>query len=207
MNKTDLLFYERELWKAGFRCIAGIDEAGRGPLAGPVVAAAVIFPQQQPCIDGMNDSKQLSAKRRAELKSIIECKALSIGVGIVSESEIDDLNILQASLKAMRQAIQSLTLHADYLLIDGRDTPLKDHAHRCLVHGDGLSLSIAAASIIAKETRDQIMVKYDVQFPGYGFARHKGYGTPQHLQAIRRHGLCPIHRRTFKPQVLRHLYD
>ncbi len=201
-----MLSCERELWRTGCRCIAGIDEAGRGPLAGPVVAAAVIFPRQQQSIDGINDSKQLSAKQRAKLKPIIESKALSIGLGIIWESEIDSLNILQATLKAMRQAIRSLTSLPDYLLIDGRDAPLKDIAHRCIVHGDSLSLSIAAASIIAKETRDHIMTEYDKQYPCYGFARHKGYGTPQHLQAIRRHGLSPIHRRTFKPKLLQDLY-
>jgi len=206
LNKTDLLFYEREVRKAGYRCIAGVDEAGRGPLAGPVVAAAVIFPCDHESIDGINDSKKLSPKQRATLKPIIESKALYIGLGIISEQEIDRLNILQATLLAMKQAILSLRLLPDYLLIDGRDAPRCDIAHRCLIHGDGLSLSIAAASIIAKITRDEIMLEYDKQYPRYGFAQHKGYGTLRHLQAIRCYGLSPIHRRSFKPKVLQDLY-
>jgi ribonuclease HII len=202
----DLLVYEHELWSGGYKVIAGVDEAGRGPLAGPVVAAAVIFPQWQKYIAEINDSKKLSSTKRKELKPIIENQAMGVGVGLVDENEIDHLNILQATYKAMTLAINNLCLTPDFLLIDGRGAPVNNIPLRCIIHGDGLSMSIAAASIIAKETRDRIMLEYDRLYPHYGFAQHKGYPTSQHLQALRRYGRCPIHRRTFKPRALRDLY-
>ncbi len=198
----DWLYYERELWRSGFCHVAGVDEAGRGPLAGPVVAAAVVFRPDAPPIDGINDSKQLSASRREELFKTIIASATSIGVGSASPEEIDRFNILQATYLAMARAIALLIPPPDQLLIDGRGMPRSGVPGRALVKGDCLSMSIAAASIIAKVTRDQIMVNYDALHPAYGFAGHKGYPTEGHIKAIRQHGLCPIHRRSFHPRAL-----
>jgi ribonuclease HII len=204
---NDLLTYERELWNKGFVQVAGIDEAGRGPLAGPVVAAAVIFPLHFAAIDGITDSKKLTHKKRLLLKSYVERQCLDVGVGIVDHEAIDELNILQATFRAMQRAVRSLQLVPDYVLVDGRAVPAINIASAAVIKGDGLSASIAAASIIAKVTRDDIMDQFHRQFPQYGFDRHKGYATPQHLKAIERYGLCPIHRRTFRPKILAHLYD
>jgi len=201
-----LLHYESELWRNGCLRIAGIDEAGRGPLAGPVVAAAVIFPANHAFIPGINDSKKLTPAAREQMIRVIQEKAAAIGIGIVPHEEIDKINILQATFKAMREAVTALSLVPDYLLIDGNKKPGIDLPQRCIVKGDSLSMSIAAASIVAKVTRDRIMVEYDRQYPHYGFARHKGYGTARHIAAIREFGLCPIHRRSFQPEQLKELY-
>ncbi len=199
----DLLSYEQTLWEQELTYVAGVDEAGRGPLAGPVVAAAVVFSCRQTPLEGVDDSKKLTPRGRLQAYQLIQDTAASVGVGIVHHREIDQINILQASLKAMRLAVEKLTLRPDYLLIDGRDRiPDLSIPALALVKGDGLSLSIAAASIIAKVVRDDYMCHMDELYPEYGFSRHKGYATRVHLQAIRRHGLCAIHRRSFHPRTL-----
>ena len=190
--------FEAQARSQGFQVVAGLDEAGRGPLAGPVVAAAVILPPTR-SMKGVADSKTLTAEQREKALVLIQEKALGIGIGIVEAEEIDRLNILRASLKAMKLALQSLSLSPDCLFIDGLHTlelPLKQQA---IPKGDGRCLSIAAASIVAKVTRDRLMVDYHERYPQYNFARHKGYGTREHLQAIREHGCCPLHRQSFRP--------
>lgn len=176
--------------------ICGIDEAGRGPLAGPVVAAACILPKDATILF-LNDSKKLSEKRRENLFDEIKAKAVSYGIGIVSEKDIDELNILQATYKAMRIAVSQLSVTPDILLNDAVRIPELDLRQVPIVKGDAKSVSIAAASVLAKVTRDRMMLEYDAQYPGYGFARHKGYGTAEHINAIKTIGPCEIHRRTF----------
>jgi len=178
------------------RYICGIDEVGRGPLAGPVVAGAVILPKD--CrILYINDSKQLYEKKREELYDIIMAQALSCGVGYASPERIDEINILQATYEAMRQAIGKLSCRPDILLNDAVTIPQVSIPQVPIIKGDAKSISIAAASILAKVTRDRIMVRYEEEFPGYGFASHKGYGTAAHRESIKKMGACPIHRRTF----------
>lgn len=188
--------YEREYGQAGVLC--GIDEAGRGPLAGPVVAGAVILPEDCQILY-LNDSKKLSEKRREELFLEIKDKAISWAVGIVSPQDIDEMNILQATYKAMRQAVSQLTPSPQILLNDAVTIPgLPESMTQVpIIKGDAKSVSIAAASILAKVTRDHMMIEYDKLYPEYGFARHKGYGTAVHTAAIREYGPCPIHRRSF----------
>ena len=174
-----------------------MDEAGRGPLAGPVVAAAVIMPEAI-IFPGIKDSKQMTEKAREETFSLILEKAISVGVGVVSEKIIDRINILQASLRAMKKAVMCLTPRPDLCLVDGPfGFPTSIH-QKCLIRGDSLSQSISAASIIAKVYRDQIMCSYHERFPVYGFSENKGYATPGHQESLKRHGPCPIHRVTFK---------
>ncbi len=189
---------ERKHWRSGCRYVAGLDEAGRGCLAGPVVAAAVILPPDAN-IPGLNDSKKLSASQRDVLMPIITREALAVGVGRCSPTEIDQLNILHASLEAMRRAVADLTLSPDILLVDGnraiRNPPC---AQQTVIKGDAKSLSIAAASIVAKVTRDRLMVELDSDFPVYGWAIHKGYPTAVHYDALAAHGPSPHHRRSFK---------
>lgn len=190
--------FERVARLCGYRRIAGIDEAGRGPLAGPVVAAAVILPSRCRLL-GINDSKQLPAKDREEAYTAILEQAVGVGVGSADVGEIDQLNILEATRLAMRRAVDQLAPPPDYLLIDavvllGFKVPTKP-----IIKGDSLSVSIAAASIIAKVTRDRLMARYHEIFPEYGFLSHKGYGTAEHLERLARHGPCSIHRRTFAP--------
>jgi ribonuclease HII len=192
---------ERALWAQNIGRIAGVDEAGRGPLAGPVVAAAVIFPKEF-VIDGVNDSKKLSAKKREELFLVISQQALSVGVGIIDNDMIDRINILQATHLAMRKALENLVIKPDFVLVDGNSFGHDTLHFQNIIGGDAKSFTIAAASIIAKVTRDKLMCELDVQFPQYGFARHKGYGTRQHIEAIRSYGLCEIHRKSFHPAVL-----
>ncbi|MBN2357130.1 ribonuclease HII [candidate division KSB1 bacterium] len=199
---ADTLAFERDLWRQGFKCLAGVDEAGRGPLAGPVVAAAVVFRPNQKQLPGIDDSKRLSPQMRDKAFKLIHKKAWSVGIGAASEEEIDALNIRRASLLAMQRAVEALTLPAEYCLCDGREMPAFGMNGLPLIKGDQRSMSIAAASIIAKVTRDRIMIEYDALYPQYGFARHKGYPTLQHLIAIRTHGFCPIHRRSFHPKFL-----
>jgi ribonuclease HII len=187
---------ELSLWAKGIRTIAGIDEAGRGPLAGPVVAAAVVFPSGT-IIKGVEDSKKLTEKKREELFPMIKDQALSVGIGIVSHEVIDRINILQATILAMHKAIDELTVKPDFVIVDGNSFRHDTYSFQNIIDGDEKSFTIAAASIIAKVTRDRLMAEYSVRFPLYGFARHKGYGTKQHLDAIRQHGLCEIHRRSF----------
>lgn len=188
--------YEEEALAEGFRHICGIDEAGRGPLAGPVCAAAVILPVG--CqIDGLDDSKKLSEKKREALFQPIISQAVSYGIGWASEAEIDERNILQATFLAMQRAVEAMELSPDYALVDGNRMPVLEIPGRTIVKGDGKSPSIAAASILAKVSRDHLLRELDQQYPQYGFARHKGYGTKEHYAAIRQYGILPIHRRTF----------
>ena len=190
---------ERALRARGFLLVAGIDEAGRGPLAGPVVAAAVILPDDF-ALDGLNDSKKVSAAKREKLYAILTATAEIVwAVAEATVEEIDRLNILRATYLAMARAVEALPRKPDHALVDGlpvRGLPVE---HTALVEGDSLSLSIAAASIVAKVTRDRLMVELDARHPQYGFARHKGYGVREHLEALRNHGPCPAHRRTFQP--------
>jgi ribonuclease HII len=183
--------------------VAGVDEAGRGPLAGPVVAAAVILDEMHP-IAGLNDSKKLTALRRERLYDEIRAKALCCSVAQASVEEIDRLNILQATLLAMRRAVEGLRLKPAKVLVDGNRLPVLDMLAEAIVGGDALIPSISAASILAKVTRDRWCAELDQQYPQYGFAAHKGYGTAVHLAALRAHGACPEHRKTFAPvtQVL-----
>lgn len=189
--------FEAKVRARGFRVIAGLDEAGRGPLAGPVVVAAVVL-QEKGKLKGVDDSKKLSAGQREEMFSLLREKALAVGVGIVDVQEIDRLNILQASLKAMELAVEKLPLPPDFLLIDGLHSLRFPLPQQTIPKGDQRCLSIAAASIVAKVTRDRLMTAYHDQYPQYNFARHKGYGTREHLQAIRKYGCCPLHRRSFR---------
>ena len=187
--------YERKYASCGFIC--GIDEAGRGPLAGPVVAAACILPTACEILY-LNDTKKLTEKRREELFVEIQEKAVSFGVGIVSPAVIDEINILQATYEAMRQAVEKLSVRPDVFLNDAVVIPGIDESRQVkIIKGDAKSVSIAAASILAKVTRDHMMEEYDRLYPEYGIAKHKGYGTQAHLDAVREHGMCPIHRRSF----------
>ena len=196
----DLWRYEREALKQGHALVCGCDEAGAGPLAGPVYAAAVILPLGVE-LDGLDDSKKLTEKKREALFPVIQERALAWAVARVEAAEIDETDILSARMKAMQLAMDQLSLRPDFALIDGNRDRGRSFAlttpHRCIVKGDSLSASIAAASILAKVSRDRLMVELDEAYPGYGFARHKGYGTAQHRAAIARLGPCPIHRRTF----------
>jgi len=180
---------------------AGVDEAGRGPLAGPVVAAAVILDERQP-IAGLNDSKKLSPARREALFEQIRARALCFAIAEASVEEIDRLNILQATLLAMRRAVAGLRLRPGLVLVDGNRLPVLDCAAEAIVGGDALVPSISAASILAKVYRDRWCVEVDAQYPQYGFAGHKGYGTAAHMDALRAHGACPLHRRSFAPVAL-----
>ena len=193
-NQTDMFYYERTLASNGARLIAGIDEAGRGPLAGPVVVAGVVMPLDD-IVDGVNDSKKLSAAKRDKLYDVIVSKALQVQVAIVDHDIIDRDNILNATKSGMLQCINGFT-DVDCVLIDAvkLNAPVQTLS---IIHGDALSYSIAAASIVAKVTRDRLMVQYDAQYPQYGFARHKGYGTAEHIALLKQYGPCPIHRRTF----------
>ncbi len=194
-----LMLFEYQAQGLGYTQVAGVDEAGRGPLAGPVVAAACILPIQAR-FSGINDSKQLTRSlRQALFQQICEMPGLSYAVGIVESDVIDQINILKATFKAMRIAIDALKPPPDYLLVDGPHLPSTCLSGRALIKGDALSQSIAAASIIAKETRDQIMCQYHLEFPEYDFDRHMGYGTPGHLRKLIEHGPCRIHRRSFAP--------
>ena len=202
MNKKEydrlyaMLAYEREAAGSGYRLIAGIDEAGRGPLAGPVVSAAVILPANY-YPEGLNDSKKMSEKAREKLYARLVTDAVAWGIGVCDSREIDDINILNAAKLSMERALSALEPQPDCLLIDA--ITLKNTAipQKAIIKGDALSLSIAAASVLAKVTRDRLMVIYDRMYPGYGFAKHKGYGTKEHTDNIRRLGICPIHRTTF----------
>jgi len=191
------LMKEFEYKYSDYKYICGIDEAGRGPLAGPVVAAAVILPKDTEILY-LNDSKKLSEKKRNLLYDEIISKAISFGVGIAGVEDIEKLNILGATYKAMREAISKLSAEPDILLNDAVIIPELEQIKQVgIIKGDAKSISIAAASIIAKVTRDRLMIDYDKEFPKYGFAKHKGYGTTEHIAAIRRHGACPIHRKSF----------
>ena len=193
-----MLRYERNLWNEGKKYVAGLDEAGRGPLAGPVVAAAVVF-YENPQISMINDSKKLTEEIREYLFDLILNETLC-GIGAAEVGEIDRINIYQASFLAMDRALENLNTQPEHLLVDGRAFPRNDIPFTTIVKGDSISYSVAAASILAKVTRDRMMREYDQQFPQYGFANHKGYATREHLDAIEEFGYCPIHRRSFHPK-------
>jgi len=196
------LSLEQEWLAQGCTLVAGIDEAGRGPWAGPVVAAAAILDPGRAIPEGLNDSKKLTEPQRERLFDIIVAEAIAYGVGVATPAEIDQINIRRATHLAMVRATEALALggvRPTAALVDGDDPPLLDIPTRALVRGDGRSCSIAAASILAKVTRDRLMAALDAEHPGYGFARHKGYGTAFHAQALLRLGPCPIHRFTFAP--------
>lgn len=197
-EEKDMLFYENKLWKQGYTAIAGIDEAGRGPLAGSVYAAAVILPRG--CrIDGLRDSKKLSEKKREELYDVILEKAEAYGIFAVDSARIDEINILEATFEAMRGAVETLPVQPDYLLIDGnRAKGFDAFSYQTIVGGDDQSLSIAAASVLAKVSRDRYMREMAELYPQYEFEKHKAYGTARHRELIQQFGPCPIHRKTFK---------
>lgn len=192
----DWCLHQREAEARGFRAVCGIDEAGRGPLAGPVCAAAVILPMD--CrIEGLNDSKKLSEAKREALFDVIREAALAYGIGWASEQEIDEINILQATFLAMGRAVEALPAPADFALVDGNRMPPLDIPGEAVVKGDGKAACIAAASILAKVSRDRVLRELDREYPQYGFAKHKGYGTKTHYEAIKAYGILPVHRRSF----------
>lgn len=197
-SKEDLLKYEKKLYEKGFKLIAGTDEVGRGPLVGPVVAAAVILPQNYQ-LDGLTDSKKLSEKKRDKFYDIIMKEAVSVGIGVVDAKTIDEINILEASRLAMKKAIMDLKIVPEYVLSDAMKLNNIDIPYTDIIHGDALSLSIAAASVIAKVTRDRMMYELDVQYPLYGFAKHKGYPTKLHLENLRKYGVLDNYRFSYKP--------
>ncbi len=194
----DPLSFERAARSSGYRCIAGLDEAGRGPLAGPVVAAAVVLPGGL-LIPGLTDSKQVEESERERLYDIIVGQAVSHGVGVVDAQTIDDVNIYQATIIAMERAIETLAPYPDYLLLDAITLPRIAIPQKPLIKGDCRSHSIAAASILAKVTRDRLMVALHEKYPQYHFRKHKGYGTKEHLALLQKHGPCEAHRKTFQP--------
>lgn len=196
-----MLIIENEKRAEGYNLICGVDEAGRGPLAGPVYAAAVILPQNI-IIPGLNDSKKLTEKRREELFDIIIEKAAAYSIASVDEKRIDEINILNATFEAMNNAVNSLNVRPDYVLIDGNRIKGMSIPHETVVKGDAKSASIAAASILAKVSRDRYITKLAEKYPEYGFEKHKGYGTAAHNEAILKYGLCEIHRRTFLKKLL-----
>lgn len=192
----DKLKYERELFEKGYKAVCGVDEVGRGPLAGPVVCAAVIMPIDD-IIEGVDDSKKLSAKKREKLSEIIMEKAVAYAICRVEPQIIDEMNILEATKLCMKNAVESLKTKPEFVMTDGNMTLDIEIPQESIVKGDLLSYSIGCASIIAKVYRDAVMDGYVCEFPQYGFQKHKGYGTPEHIKAIKEHGLCPIHRRSF----------
>lgn len=197
LRLESMLSYEKEIYKQGVILIAGVDEVGRGPLAGPVVAAAVILPQN--CkIRGLNDSKKIPKKKHLEIFKVVQDQALSIGIGIMNNQVIDQVNIYEATKLAMKEAISQLSPQPEHLLIDAMqlDLPISQTS---IIKGDANSLSIAAASIVAKVTRDELMKDYDQQFPGYDFATNAGHGTAKHLEGLEKLGVTPIHRTSFEP--------
>lgn len=192
----DWLEFEKEALAKGYKSVCGVDEAGRGPLAGPVYAAAVILPEGV-IIDGVNDSKKLSEKKRESLFDVIREQALSYSIAYATVDEIEEINILNATMLAMRRAIDGLDIKADYAMIDGNKIPPLDIDAECIVKGDAKSMSIACASILAKVSRDRLLYKYAEEYPMYGFDKHKGYGTKVHREAILKYGPCPYHRKSF----------
>lgn len=193
---NEMYLYEKEAFEQGLEFVAGMDEAGRGPLAGPVVAACVMLPKD--ClIEGVNDSKKLSPAKREKLYDIIMEQAISVGIGIVDEKTIDEINILNATKMAMKMAVERVSPKPQLILIDAMELDDMDIPQKAIVKGDMLSISIASASIIAKVTRDRMITEADKKYPVYGFGRHKGYGTKQHIDAIKKYGICPIHRVSF----------
>jgi ribonuclease HII len=206
---SDRFEFERVLWTRGLSRVAGVDEAGRGPLAGPVLAAAAILPSRwaesglPPELEGLNDSKQLTAAQREKYFAFLTaCPEVQFAIAQVGAGQIDAINILRATHRAMNNALAQLQPAPEHALVDGRPIKTMTVPHTAIVQGDARSYSIAAASVLAKVTRDRLMLEFDRQWPEYGFAEHKGYGTAQHLTAIAEHGPCPIHRRSFAPLKL-----
>jgi ribonuclease HII len=197
-DNIDLLKYEKELYDKGITLIGGVDEVGRGPLVGPVVAACVILPKNYE-LQGLTDSKKISEKKREQLYDIIMKDAISVGVGIVGPEKIDEINILEASRLAMKIAIENLDVKPEFILSDAMKLNNIDIPYLDIVHGDALSLSIAAGSVIAKVTRDRMMYELDEKYPEYGFARHKGYPTKAHLESLEKFGILSNYRFTYKP--------
>lgn len=195
--QRDLLEFEKDLYNKGYKYIAGVDEVGRGPLVGPVVASAVILPINY-SLDGLDDSKKLTEKKREELFPIIMSDAIAVGIGIVDEKVIDKINILEASRKAMMIAINNLSVKPEYILSDAMKLPT-DIPYTPIIHGDAKSLSIAAGSVIAKVTRDRMMIELDEKYPEYGFKKHKGYPTKLHLEALKKYGPLENYRFTYGP--------
>ncbi len=198
MIEKDLLKYEKELYKTGIKLIAGTDEVGRGPLVGPVVAAAVILPENY-MLEGLDDSKKLTEKKREKFYDILYKDAISIGIGIVDAKTIDEINILEASRLAMKLAIDNLSVKPEHILSDAMKLNNQTIPYTDIIHGDALSISIAAASVIAKVTRDRMMYELDKQYPEYCFAKHKGYPTKLHLEKIKEYGVLDNYRFTYKP--------
>lgn len=192
----NMLKYESEAYDKGYLQVCGVDEAGRGPLCGPVVAAAVIL-DKNAHLEGVNDSKKLSEKKREKIFDDIMQKAVAVGIGISDVKVIEEINILNATKEAMKEAISNLSIKPDFVLIDGNQNINIDIDRKTVISGDALSESIAAASIVAKVTRDRMLREYDKEYPEYGFAKHKGYGTKMHIEAIKKYGLTPIHRPSF----------
>jgi ribonuclease HII len=194
-----LLAYEQAKWNLGYQLVAGIDEAGRGPLAGPVVACSLVILCPSLSIEGINDSKKLTPSKRQQIAEALRAESsVAYGIGVATHVEIDRMNILEATRLAMRKSLEALPCDPDYLLVDGM--PLSfEISSEGIIKGDSKSLSIAAASILAKVTRDEMMLEYDRSWPQYGFAKHKGYGTKGHIEALEKHGPCEIHRKSFAP--------
>lgn len=198
----DWLEYENNVKLKGYKAVCGVDEAGRGPLAGPVFAAAVLLPENT-VIDGVNDSKKLSEKKREALFEIIKEKAISYSIAYSTVEEIEDINILNATMLAMKRAVERLSIPADYALIDGNKIPSLDIPCEYVIKGDAKSMSIACASILAKVSRDRLLYKYAEDFPQYQFDKHKGYGTKAHIEALKEYGPCPYHRMSFLKKILK----
>lgn len=199
--EKDWLLYEREAQNNGYNAVCGVDEAGRGPLAGPVFAAAVILPQGL-AIEGIDDSKKLSEKKREALYDEIKSLAVAFNVAFAAEKEIDEVNILNATFLAMKRAVGGLSLRPDLVLVDGNRAPALELPTKTIIKGDSLSVSIAAASILAKVERDRLMKKLSEKYPDYGLEKHKGYGTKMHVEAIKRHGPAEVHRKSFLKKIL-----
>ena len=197
----DWLEYEKEAIAKGYKAVCGVDEAGRGPLAGPVCAAAVILPENT-VIEGVNDSKKLSEKKREALFDVIKEQALSYSIAFASVEEIEEVNILNATMLAMKRAVEGLDIKADYAMIDGNRLPDLSIDSEFIVKGDAKSMSIACASILAKVSRDRLLYKYAEEYPEYLFDKHKGYGTKAHVEAIKNYGPCPYHRLSFLKKIL-----
>ena len=199
---TNLKLIEKDLYQKGFKNICGIDEAGRGPLAGPVVVAGVIMPEDS-MIEGVNDSKKVSEKKREKLYDLILEEAISYSVAIIGHDVIDDINILNATKRGVTEVVEGLDIKPDLIIIDALEhINTKGIPYESIIKGDAKCYNIAAASIIAKVTRDRIMRKYDEIYPQYGFINHKGYGTAKHISAIKEYGLCPIHRKSFTKNIV-----
>ncbi len=205
-STIDRFAFERELWQRGITLVAGVDEAGRGPWAGPVVVSAVMLPGRwlrsglPPGLEGLNDSKQLTARQRERFfEVLIGCAEVKFALARMEAEQVDEFNILQATHRAMNEALAQLVPSPQHALVDGARVKFLAFPQTALVQGDARSYSIAAASVLAKVTRDRLMLEYDERWPAYGFAEHKGYGTARHRAALAKHGLCPIHRRSFAP--------